>query len=318
MGLNVLLDAWCQLLGDDARTRPLHLLIAGAGEMSAALSKQITASGLTDSVTLLGRISDEDLANLYRASDVNVVPSLSFEGYGLVVLEAAASGTPTIATRVGGLPEALAGLDADLIVAPDKPGALALRLAAAERGELPDRVLTRQWASGHSWDLVAERNRALYAGVMGEVPSKLRVAYIGHVAQLSGGEIALARLIDALDEVEAHVILAEDGPLVGRLLATGVSVEVLPMRERTRDLRKDRVGPGRVPLAAVIDTTTYAFRLSRRLRAIKPDLVHTNTLKAGYTDLLLPALPEFPRCGTSVIALPLTTYRVPPCGLRVP
>jgi glycosyltransferase involved in cell wall biosynthesis len=281
MGLNVLLDAWCQLLGDDARTRPLHLLIAGAGEMSAALSKQITASGLTDSVTLLGRISDEDLANLYRASDVNVVPSLSFEGYGLVVLEAAASGTPTIATRVGGLPEALAGLDADLIVAPDKPGALALRLAAAERGELPDRVLTRQWASGHSWDLVAERNRALYAGVMGEVPSKLRVAYIGHVAQLSGGEIALARLIDALDEVEAHVILAEDGPLVGRLLATGVSVEVLPMRERTRDLRKDRVGPGRVPLAAVIDTTTYAFRLSRRLRAIKPDLVHTNTLKAG-------------------------------------
>jgi glycosyltransferase involved in cell wall biosynthesis len=281
MGLNLLLEAWYQLLGDDARTRPLHLLIAGAGEMSAALSEQITASGLTDSVTLLGQISDEDLANLYRASDVNIVPSLSFEGFGLVVLEAAAAGTPTIATRVGGLPEVLAGFDADLIVTAGKPDALALRLAAAERGELPDRRRTREWASGHSWDLVAERHRALYAGIVGDVPPKLRVAYVGHVAQLSGGEIALARLINALDDVEAHVILAEDGPLVGRLLAAGVSVEVLPMRERTRDLRKDRVGPGRVPLAAVLDTTTYAFRLARRLYAIRPGLVHTNTLKAG-------------------------------------
>jgi glycosyltransferase involved in cell wall biosynthesis len=281
MGLNVLLEAWYELLGDDASTRPHQLLIAGAGEMSAALSEQIAASGLADSVTLLGKVSDEDLVNLYRASDVNTVPSLSFEGFGLVVLEAAAAGTPTIATRVGGLPEALAGLDTSLVVAANDPSALALRLAAAERGELPDRMRTREWATGHSWDLVAKRHRALYAGIMGGVTPKLRVAYIGHVAQLSGGEIALARLIGALDDVEAHVILAEDGPLVSRLLAAGVSVEVLPMRERTRDLRKDRVGPGRVPPAAVIDTTTYAFRLARRLRAIRPDLVHTNTLKAG-------------------------------------
>ena len=72
---------------------------------------------------------------------------------------------------------------------------------------------------------------------------RIRVVYVGHVAQLSGGEIALMRLIDALDEVDAHVILAEDGPLVERLRASGVSVEVLPMPERTRDLRKDRVRP---------------------------------------------------------------------------
>jgi glycosyltransferase involved in cell wall biosynthesis len=109
----------------------------------------------------------------------------------------------------------------------------------------------------------------------------LRVTYVGHVAQLSGGEIALSRLIEALDEVDAHVILAESGPLVARLLASGATVEVLPMRERTRGLRKDRVGATRLPLAAILDTAIYTLRLARRLRAIRPDLVHTNTLKAG-------------------------------------
>ena len=82
--------------------------------------------------------------------------------------------------------------------------------------------------------------------------------YVGHVAQLSGGEIALMRLLDALDEVDAHVILAEDGPLVERLRASGVSVEVLPMPDRTRDMRKDRVRPGRLPVLAVVDTASTA------------------------------------------------------------
>jgi glycosyltransferase involved in cell wall biosynthesis len=123
---------------------------------------------------------------------------------------------------------------------------------------------------------------------------KLRVAYIGHVAQLSGGEIALMRLIDALDEVDAHVILAEPGPLVERLRAAGVSVEVLPMRERTRNLRKDRVRPRALPITALIDTTTYTFRLARRLRSMRPDLVHTNTLKAGIYGSIAARLARVP------------------------
>ena len=298
MGLQVLLEAWSELLAGraaDAGRRPLTLLIAGEGEMSDALGAQISDGGLADSVRLLGRVSDEELASLYLAADVNVVPSLSFEGFGLVVLEAAACGTPSIVTRVGGLPEALAGFDATLIVTPGDPGELARRLAQAQAGELPDRALARRWAERSRWESVAERHRELYAGVL--APSgerKLRVVYLGHVAQLSGGEIALVRLIGALDQVDAHVILAEDGPLVPRLLAAGASVEVLELRERTRDLRKERVGPGTLPASAVLDVAAYVPRLARRLRAVRPDVVHANTLKAGIYGSLAARLARVP------------------------
>jgi hypothetical protein len=90
------------------------------------------------------------------------------------------------------------------------------------------------------------------------------------------------------------VILAEAGPLVERLRAGGISVEVLAMRERTRDLRKNRVRPGRLPVTAPIDTTAYIFRLARRLRTIRPDLVHTNTLKAGVYGSLAARLAGVP------------------------
>ena len=72
---------------------------------------------------------------------------------------------------------------------------------------------------------------------------KPRVVFLDHVARLSGGEIALLRLLPALlDEVDVHVILGEDGPLVARLEGLGIPVEVMPLAPRVRDLRKDRIG----------------------------------------------------------------------------
>ena len=73
---------------------------------------------LAGRVRVLGRVSDDELVDAYRAADVAVVPTLAFEGFGLVVLEAAACGTPSIVSDVGGLPEAAAALDRSLIVAP--------------------------------------------------------------------------------------------------------------------------------------------------------------------------------------------------------
>ena len=109
------------------------------------------------------------------------------------------------------------------------------------------------------------------------------MVYVDHVARWSGGEIALARLLEALKgQVEAHVILGEDGDLVAALEAIdGVTVEVLPMDEGLRDTRRGQVVPGRLPLRTASTLLRYVWRLRRRLKQLQPDLVHTNSLKAA-------------------------------------
>jgi glycosyltransferase involved in cell wall biosynthesis len=111
---------------------------------------------------------------------------------------------------------------------------------------------------------------------------RFRVVYLDHVAQMSGGEIALLRLLPHLTRVDAHVILGEDGPLADRMRASGVAVEILPLAPRVRTLRKDRVlSPRRLPIGAMVSAGLYSVRLAKRLREIKPDLVHSNSLKSG-------------------------------------
>ena len=109
-----------------------------------------------------------------------------------------------------------------------------------------------------------------------------RVVFVDHVARLSGGEIALLRLVSALEGiVEPHVILGEDGPLVSRLHALGVSVEVLPIRVEVRDLPRPDVHPLRLAPRLLLSTLFDIDRLRRRLKELEPDIVHTNSLKAA-------------------------------------
>jgi len=113
-------------------------------------------------------------------------------------------------------------------------------------------------------------------------PRKLRVVYLDHVARLSGGEIALLRTLPALlDRVDPLVILGEDGPLVERLRAEGIPVEILPIDAALRDVRKDTVAPGGLDPRTAPQLLMYVLRLTRRLRQLRPDLVHTNSLKAA-------------------------------------
>ena len=141
-----------------------------------------------------------------------------------------------------------------------------------------------------SAEVAATRDRSASS----RIDHRLKVVYLDHVAQLSGGEIALLRLLPALDRVNAHVILAEDGPLVGRLHLAGISTEVLRLAETARDLRKGDVRRGGVSPRTAAATAAYVVRLAARLRALAPDVVHTNSLKAGIYGSLAARLAGIP------------------------
>jgi len=280
MGIGELLQAWSAIVGQ--LPPGSKLLIVGDGPLAGELADSAAGPPLAGSVRLLGRVSEDDLLSAYQAADVAVVPSISFEGFGLVVLEAAACGTPSIVTSVGGLPEASSGLDPSLIVPPADPPALAARLLAAAQGEVPARAQTRGYAERFSWPALAERHRALYRRLAaGEQDPRARVVYLDHVAKLSGGEIALLRLLPHLANVHPHVILGEDGPLRERLEQSGVSAEVLPLASSARNMRREKVRLGGASPRAILQTLGHVARLARRLRELEPDLVHTNSLKSG-------------------------------------
>jgi glycosyltransferase involved in cell wall biosynthesis len=84
----------------------VHLLIAGDGELAAAVRSEIAQLGLTQQVTMLGAIQQAELAELHRLASICLLTSI-YEGLPLVVLEALACGTPIVTTHCGEIPAVL-------------------------------------------------------------------------------------------------------------------------------------------------------------------------------------------------------------------
>lgn len=89
----------------------VHYLVAGTGPAETALRQPIQEHRLDSRVHLLGRVSDSDLRILYNTVDAYVQPNIrvagDIEGFGLVVIEAAACQLPVFAAAVDGLPDAI-------------------------------------------------------------------------------------------------------------------------------------------------------------------------------------------------------------------
>lgn len=97
-GVMTLLEAWKQL-------RDLPLRIVGEGPLRPLIARYIADNKLSDSIELLGRVSRAKVVDLLHNAALVVVPSLWYEGFCRVVVEAFACGTPVIASNIGALQE---------------------------------------------------------------------------------------------------------------------------------------------------------------------------------------------------------------------
>jgi glycosyltransferase involved in cell wall biosynthesis len=138
-GVFFLFDAFAEL----AKEFPnLRLVLAGDGDASAELKKRCTQHGLEARVDFLGHYSG-DIAALLASFDIYVFPSL-WEGFPYSIVEAMRSGCAIIATRVGGIPEAIENEKEGLLIVP----ASTADITSALRRLIPDEALRNRLGKG--------------------------------------------------------------------------------------------------------------------------------------------------------------------------
>ena len=97
----------------------IKLIIAGDGPMENELKKEASANGLADQIEWLGWLDKpEKMKEFYNSIDLLVMPSRR-ESYGVVAVEAAASGLPVVASNFGGIPEIVVHGETGLLVSPE-------------------------------------------------------------------------------------------------------------------------------------------------------------------------------------------------------
>ncbi len=160
-GFQFALDALPRVIFNVGNVR---FLVAGSGSHEAELKAQAKRLGLLNHGTFMGWIGDDVLHSLYRIADLTVVPSL-YEPFGLVALEAMASGCPCIVADTGGLREVVPNHDVGLRFQSRDPRSLATMVEKvltddALRGRLvaeaSEHVLRFDWVD------VAAQTRAVY------------------------------------------------------------------------------------------------------------------------------------------------------------
>jgi glycogen(starch) synthase len=173
-GFHLALDALAPIV---RRRRGVRFVVAGTGTAEAELKRQARRLGLTDHGVFLGWIGDDMLHSLYRISEVCIVPSI-YEPFGLVALEAMASGCLCVVADTGGLRE----------VVPVE-GTVGLRFPSRDAtalGAVLERILTDDAARAQ---LIAEAREHVLGFDWGEVARRTGEIYTA----LAAGAIAPAR-----------------------------------------------------------------------------------------------------------------------------
>lgn len=173
-GPQVLIRAVAEMLERDPY-RNVRVLMCGGASGSAAsveyyrgLTREL---GVANRIRFLDPRPPEELVAVYQAADVVAVPSYN-ESFGLVAIEAQATGTPVVAARVGGLPMAVADGETGVLVDGHSPHAWADALERVldddtERIAMGERAVER--AATFSWEASAREMAKVYATALREI-----------------------------------------------------------------------------------------------------------------------------------------------------
>lgn len=165
-GFDVLLQAMA-LLWRDGKC-DVDLILAGDGPENSALKEQARNLGVSDRVVFAGRSDRATTAALFAGCELFVLPS-RHEPFGIVNLEAMASGKPVVATRTGGVPEIVVHGVTGWLVPPEDPCSLAAGIAHVLGDEALRRTLAQQGkelATEHDWTKLADAYEAIYCRVL--------------------------------------------------------------------------------------------------------------------------------------------------------
>jgi len=128
---------------------------------------------LDEDIIILGAVPEDSIAELYRAGDVFVFPSIK-EGWGLVVLEAMSSGLPVVASKIEPMTDYLKDEENALLVSPIDHEALANRIIRVLEGvELRDKLIRNgmKTAEAYSGQNTALKHSEFYSGILESVMS---------------------------------------------------------------------------------------------------------------------------------------------------
>ncbi len=190
-GLAVLLEALPELvrLVPDAR-----LLVAGPGDGQAVLDA--VPRWLRDRVELLGLVSDADKPSVFASGDVYCAPNTHGESFGIVLVEAMATGTPVVAADLEAFRRVLRDGACGVLVPVRDAGALAAGLAALLSDPARQQRLAaagREAVLAYDWSTVTRQIVEVYETVVGVQPPS-----VGVDAELE----TLAALLEEPDETQ--------------------------------------------------------------------------------------------------------------------
>jgi glycosyltransferase involved in cell wall biosynthesis len=159
MGIDKLLAAIAMI---KPKIPDVWLAIAGRGHLQNTLVQQTQELGLENHVKFLGFIPDKQLPIAYQAANLTVMPSQSFEGFGLAIVESLACGTPVLSTPIGGMPEILQPFSPELITNSTETSDIAAKLEQIllEKIPTPSRSDCFQYAATHfNWQKISHQVR---------------------------------------------------------------------------------------------------------------------------------------------------------------